>query len=122
MRLTPNEDFRVLESGIGLTDLAKNTASSSDVGLDPHYDIANFVEKIERFAPGWVAFHGKTTAKTVSRSLGHGPTVALGPQSWTVGKTSVFVVPSTSAANRDPKRLEGRSARVDWFRDFAGVL
>jgi len=117
--LSPEEDARVLEFGLGLTDLAKKTAASSDAGLDPHYDIDGFVERIERFAPGLLAFHEKTAARAASKALGHGSTVALGKQPWTIGDASVFVVPSASAANRDPKRLEGRSSRVDWFRDLA---
>jgi hypothetical protein len=77
------------------------------------------VERIERFAPGWLAFHGKTAARAAFKALGHGSTVALGKQAWTIGEVSVFIVPSASAANRDPKRLEGRPSRVDWFRDLA---
>ncbi|MDQ3028648.1 MAG: mismatch-specific DNA-glycosylase [Actinomycetota bacterium] len=117
--LSPEEDSRVLEFGLGLTDLAKKTAASSDAGLDPHYDINGFVERIERAAPRWLAFHGKTAARAASKALGQGSAVALGKQSWTIGETPVFVVPSASAANRDPKRLEGRSNRVDWFRELA---
>lgn len=117
--LSPEEDSRVLEFDLGLTDLAKNTAASSDRGLDPHYDINRLVERIERVTPRWLAFHGKTAGVKASKALGHGSTVALGRQPWTIGETSVFVVPSASAANRDPKRLEGRSSRVDWFRDLA---
>jgi TDG/mug DNA glycosylase family protein len=118
VRLTPEDDARVLEYGIGLTDLAKTTAASSDVGLDAHYDVDGLVERIERYAPRWLAFHGKTAARAVSRSVGHGSTIALGEQPWTVATSRVFVVPSASAANRDPKRLEGRASRVDWFREL----
>lgn len=119
VRLQPDEDARVLEFGLGLTDLAKKTAASSDAGLDSHYDIADFVQRIERFEPQWVAFHGKTAAKAVSRWLGHGSKLSLGQQPWIVASSSVFVVPSASGANRDPKRLEGRASRADWFRDLA---
>jgi double-stranded uracil-DNA glycosylase len=119
--LSPEEDARVLEFGLGLTDLAKKTAASSDAGLAPHYDIDGFVEKIERFAPNWLAFHGKTAARAATKALGQGSAVALGKQSWTLGQTSVFVVPSASAANRDPEHLEGRSSRVEWFRELAAA-
>lgn len=118
VRLAPEDDARALEFGIGLTDLAKKTSASSDVGLDPHYDVDGLVEQMKYYAPRYLAFHGKTAARAVSRSLGHGSTITLGDQPWTVGASWVFVVPSASAANRDPKRLEGRSSRLDWFREL----
>ena len=119
--LTPDDDARVLEFGLGLTDLAKKIAASSDAGLDPHYDIEGFVEKIERFAPAWLAFHGKTAGRAASKALGYGSAISLGPQAWSIGATRVFVLPSASAANRDPKRLEGRASRVDWFSELAAL-
>src|SRR5436190_2238246 len=57
--LFPSTDHRVLEFGVGLTDLAKKIAASSDRGLRKHYDVDGFVTKIERYRPAWVAFHGK---------------------------------------------------------------
>lgn len=119
VRLAPEQDARVLEFGLGLTDLAKRIAASSDAGLDRHYDIDGFVEKIERIAPAWLAFHGKTASRAASKSLGHGSAISLGQQAWSIGPTRVFVLPSASAANRDPRRLEGRSSRVDWFGELA---
>lgn len=117
--LTPNDDARVLDFGLGLTDLAKKIAASSDAGLGSHYDVEGFVEKIERFAPAWLAFHGKTAGRAASKALGQGSGISLGQQAWSIGATRVFVLPSASAANRDPKRLEGRSSRLGWFRDLA---
>jgi TDG/mug DNA glycosylase family protein len=117
--LTPGEDPRILEFALGLTDLAKTVAASSDAGLGAHYDLEGFVTKIARFAPAWLAFHGKTASKPASKALGYGTSVSLGPQPWFIGTTAAFVLPSASAANRDPKRLEGRSGRVDWFRELA---
>lgn len=117
--LTPEDDARVLEFGLGLTDLAKSVAANSDIGLDLHYDMDRFVALVKRFAPEWVAFHGKTAGKEASKALGHGSTIALGEQPWAIRTSSVFVLPSASAANRDPARLEGRVSRVDWFQDLA---
>lgn len=113
---------RVLEFGIGLTDLAKDVSASSDRGLPGHYDIPGFVEKIERFRPAWLAFHGKEAGRTASKALGHGNHVSLGVQPWTIGESQVFVCPSMSGANRDPERLEGKQSREAWFADLAGLL
>lgn len=120
--LFPSMDHRVLEFGVGLTDLAKRISASSDRGLRGHYDVDAFVSKIERCGPDWVAFHGKEAAKAVSRALGSGGDVSLGEQKWSVGDTRVFVLPSASAANRDASRLEGKTDRVQWFKELAARL
>jgi len=57
--LGPEQDSRVTEFEIGLTDLAKLVAASSDAGLREHYDVMGFIRKVEQFKPGVVAFHGK---------------------------------------------------------------
>jgi TDG/mug DNA glycosylase family protein len=121
VRLTPDADKRILEFGIGLTDLVKGQAASSDTGLIG-YDIAGFEKKIRRFQPDWVVFHGKTAAKEAARGLGVRYSQLLGVQKWRVAGRPVYVVPSTSGANRDPSRLEGRADRLEWFRELAKLL
>lgn len=116
-RLRSEDDYRVLEFGLGLTDLNKADAQSFDRGLA--YDVPTFVGRIAQFAPKWVAFHGKEAAKAASRALGAGRTVSLGAQGWTVADARVFVLPSASGANRTPARLEGRASRADWYRELA---
>jgi len=120
--LSADQDSRVLEFGIGLTDLAKLVAASSDKGLRRHYDIAGFVRKMEEFAPRVVAFHGKEAAQEVSRALGHGRKVRLGSQEWRVAARPVYVLPSASGSNRDPRRLEGKTTRLEWFVDLLGLV
>jgi TDG/mug DNA glycosylase family protein len=120
--LFPSSDRRVLEFGVGLTDLAKKVAASSDRGLRQHYDVPSFIAKIERYQPLWVAFHGKEAANVVSRALGHGGAVAFGTQKWTVANAQTFVLPSASGANRDPSRLEGKADRIEWFKELARLL
>ena len=117
--LTPQADSRILEFGFGLTDNAKNIAVSSDVGLADHYDTRGLVDKTKTYAPQWIAFHGKEAAKVMAHALGHGRKVALGPQDWTIAEANVFGLPNASGSNRNPKRLEGRVHRVDWFRELA---
>lgn len=120
--LVPSTDHRVLEFGVGLTDLAKSVAANSDRGLHSHYDVDAFVAKMKHHRPRWVAFHGKAAAKAVSQGLGHGTSMALGEQMWSIEKIQIFVLPSASAANRDPSRLEGKSDRVEWFEELASRL
>jgi TDG/mug DNA glycosylase family protein len=113
--LTPADDHRVLEYGLGLTDLAKHVAASEDRGLGVHYDVAGFLQRIERYAPRWVAFNGKMAAQQVAKHLKEPRRLSLGRQAWTVGPASVFVVPSTSAAHCDPAFLEGADSKLQWF-------
>jgi TDG/mug DNA glycosylase family protein len=120
--LFPSSDHRVLEFGVGLTDLAKKIAASSDRGLRKHYDVDGFVAKIERYRPAWVAFHGKEAARAVSKALGHRGDLALGRQGWTVRKAQIFVLPSASGSNRDPANWEGKADRVEWFKDLGQLL
>lgn len=120
--LNPTIDYRVLEFGVGLSDLAKGVAAASDRGLRSKYDVRAFMQKIERYRPEWVAFHGKEAAKAVSRAVGKGAEIALGEQSWTVESSKVFVVPNMSGANRDPERLEGKRSRVEWFQELAAKI
>lgn len=121
LRLGPADDQRVLEFGLGLTDLVKSTSAGSDRGLSG-YDIPGFVAKIKQYEPAWVAFHGKEAAKQVSRELRHSSWVAYGQQEWTIGDRPVFVLPSASAANQNPANLEGMRSRVDWFKEFAKLV
>src|SRR5688500_9837408 len=109
VRLMPEEDHRICEFGCGLTDLAKGIAASSDAGLRSHYDVSGFISQIVSFAPQWVAFHGKEAAKEVTRHRGHRGLVRLGIQAWRIGESDVFILPSSSAANRDASRLEGKT-------------
>jgi double-stranded uracil-DNA glycosylase len=121
-RVGPADDTTITSHGIGLTDLAKHVAASSDRGLASKYDIAGFVAKIERHAPAVVAFHGKEAAKAVSRALGYGRDVSLGLQPWRIAESHVFVVPNASGANRNAARLEGKPSRVAWFVELRGLV
>jgi TDG/mug DNA glycosylase family protein len=119
--LGPDSDGRVLEFGIGLTDLVKDRAASSDRGLSG-YDVGRFIVRMKRYRPRWIAFHGKTAAKEVSAFLGLGRSLALGVQTWTVAGIPVYVLPSSSGSNRDPLRLEGKTSRLAWFKAFKRTL
>jgi len=122
VQLRPDDDQGVCKFNLGLTDLAQEVSASSDRGLRPHYRVAKFTSKIELFKPLWVAFHGKEAAKEVARSLKKPSEISLGRQSWLIGNSSVFVLPSASGANRDPARLEGKASRLEWFKELAQIV
>ena len=94
-RLEPAEFPKVLEFGIGLTDVAK-AVSGADSDLPRHgFDAESLRRKITQFAPEALAFNGKRAAKEL-----FGGSVSYGRQSERVGSTVVFVLPSTSGAAR----------------------
>jgi TDG/mug DNA glycosylase family protein len=114
--LTYAEDYRVLEFGIGLTDLVKRpTRSSSDLSLaEARAGAAVLQHKLLTYAPRTVCFNGKGVYAWYSgRRL-----VTLGLQDDTIGQAQVFVMPSTSARN-------GRVQRADkaaYFRDLRRLV
>lgn len=85
----------VLQYGIGLTNLAPD-AVGSDSGIPASsYDVAGLRARIERYAPAILAFVGKRGAQVFL-----GRPVTYGRQPETIGRTAVFVLPSTSGAAR----------------------
>lgn len=90
-RILPSEYRRVLEFGIGLTDMCK-TEFGQDASLSGLGDDARAVRrKVLRYKPRALAFNGKRAA-----SVFFGSRLEYGRQAETVGGTVVFVLPSTS--------------------------
>jgi TDG/mug DNA glycosylase family protein len=116
--LTPEQDAMVLRYDVGLTDLVKTTAASSDSLLRPgDFDVPLFVAKIEAHRPVAVAFNGREAAKRVARFLRE-PEPGLGPASWRVGESRVYVLPSSSGSSADPRHFAPKSSKADWWREL----
>jgi double-stranded uracil-DNA glycosylase len=109
----PDEQFALLEEGIGVTNAAYRTTPGS--GDLRRADFAGSAERLERIArelrPAWLAFVGKEAYRG---AFGSRP--ELGVQERTLGETKLFVLPSTSPANAAVPWDE----RWRWFRDLAG--
>jgi TDG/mug DNA glycosylase family protein len=109
----PDEQFSLLEEGIGVTNAAYRTTPGS--GDLRRADFAGSAERLERIAcelrPRWLAFVGKEAYRGA-----FGTRPELGLQERTLGDTSLFVVPSTSPANAAVPWDERRR----WFRELAG--
>jgi TDG/mug DNA glycosylase family protein len=105
----PEEQFDLLELGIGLTNAAfRTTPGSSDLR---RADFAGSAERLERLAlelrPRAIAFVGKEAYRG---TFGERP--ELGPQQRTFDDVGLFVLPSTSPANAAVPYAE----RLRWFR------
>jgi TDG/mug DNA glycosylase family protein len=90
-RLRPEEYPRLLEYGIGLTDVCK-TEFGADSELSRRAYAPDAVrEKIKRYKPRALAFNGLSPARSVLGRLAR-----YGRQPTLIGETVVFVLPSTS--------------------------
>ncbi|PKB71968.1 MAG: hypothetical protein BZY87_02730 [SAR202 cluster bacterium Io17-Chloro-G6] len=100
--VTAEEDATLLDDGIGFTDVAKRpTPMGSGLrAADFRQWAPALKEKILRFAPRLVCFHGLMAYKAY---LQHGEGVKenpqLGLQERTIGVSKVYVVPNPSPAN-----------------------
>jgi double-stranded uracil-DNA glycosylase len=95
LRIDPPEFNRLLELGIGLTDLVKDAHGRDGVVRSANGDDRKALRvKIETLKPSFLAFTSKNAGKQFL-----GGSVALGPQ-LPINGTRVFVLPSTSPAAR----------------------
>jgi TDG/mug DNA glycosylase family protein len=94
--LQSNEFKKVLEFGIGLTDLNK-AESGVDKELNTKvFDVVGLRRKIEKYKPRILAFTSKNAAKAFfgRRDL------AFGLQSEKLNETGIWILPSTSGQAR----------------------
>jgi double-stranded uracil-DNA glycosylase len=107
--LRPEEDRRVLEWGIGITDCVKRPSrGASDVRPHEFRDAAEaLIERLEGCSPRLLCFNGLMGYRSAID-----PTAQLGLQERTLAGARVIVVPSTSAANAGFRREE----RLEWFK------
>lgn len=99
-QLLPNECFNVLQYKIGLTDLVHNQHGNDNELDDSNYDVLGFTKKIKEHQPKYVAFNGKKAAAFALGFQGKTKKVSYGLQTSTIGKTKLFVLPSTSGSAR----------------------
>jgi TDG/mug DNA glycosylase family protein len=105
----PEEQFALLELGIGLTNAAyRTTKGSGDLRRGDFADSARRLEHLARdLSPRALAFVGKEAFRGA-----FGARPDLGPQLRTLGDVGMFVLPSTSPANAAVPYAE----RLRWFR------
>jgi mismatch-specific thymine-DNA glycosylase len=109
------DDRRMLEFGIGMTDLVKRPTR----GIE-EIDRQEFAEgrvllarKLEEFRPRVVAFNGKTVYEKFA-----GRPCKLGLQKESLYGAQVFVLPSTSGQNAGTER----SVKMRYFKKLAALL
>ncbi|MFL5955516.1 MAG: NUDIX domain-containing protein [Gaiellaceae bacterium] len=117
--LDPQEQFSLLELGIGLTNAASRTTPGSGDLRRADFDAASFEARIRAVAPRAVAFVGKEAYRGL-----YGERPDLGPQLRAISSTGLFVLPSTSPANAAVPYNERRhwfEALRDWLEPVERV-
>lgn len=105
-RLEPESDYRILEFGIGLTNVVKRwSRSANDLeARDFELGVPLLEKKLIDMAPRVVVFNGKMAYQKFRGRPS--ATCGLGWQRQTVGGSRVFVLPSTSGRNGSLTRAE----------------
>ncbi|MDE3190157.1 MAG: mismatch-specific DNA-glycosylase [Acidobacteriota bacterium] len=109
--LDPQEQFTLLDEGIGVTNAAYRTTPGSGDLRKGDFDGTRLERIALELSPRWLAFVGKEAYRG---AFGERP--GLGVQARTLGETRLFVLPSTSPANAAVPWSE----RLRWFRQLAG--
>jgi len=108
------DDRRIIEFGIGLTDLVKRPTRGDEKLTREEFAEGRIVlsQKLEQFAPQVIAFNGIGTFENFAQRP-----CKPGLQKERLYGAQVFVLPSTSAKN-----ATGRSQKLRYFRQLAKVL
>jgi TDG/mug DNA glycosylase family protein len=111
--LDPQEQFSLLELGIGVTNAAARTTPGSGDLRRTDFDRPAFEERIRALTPRAVAFVGKEAYRGLFNERAE-----LGAQRRSIGSAGLYVLPSTSPANAAVPYDE----RLHWFRALAEWL
>jgi TDG/mug DNA glycosylase family protein len=108
------DDKRVIEFGIGLTDLVKRPTKTPDELTREDFAEGRIVlsQKLEEFSPHVVAFNGKHTYEQFAQRK-----CKFGIQKDPLYGSRVYVLPTTTAAD-----ITGNSDKLRHFRKLAQLV
>ena len=112
--LDHRDDKRMIEFGVGLTDLVKRPTRKIEELRREEFAEGRIVlsQKLEQFAPQVIAFNGTATYENFAQRP-----CKPGLQKGRIYGAQVFVLPSTSAHN-----AAGRGLTLRYFRQLAKLL
>ena len=112
--LDHRDDKRMIEFGVGLTDLVKRPTRGIEELRREEFAEGRILlgQKLDQYAPQVIAFNGKTAYERFSQRP-----CKLGLQKGQLYGAQVFVLPSTSGKNA----IE-RGAKLRYFRQLAKLL
>jgi TDG/mug DNA glycosylase family protein len=108
------DDKRLIEFGIGMTDLVKRpTRGIEEIEREEFAEGRVLLgQKLEQFSPRIVAFNGKIVYEKFAQRA-----CTLGLQKGTIYGAKVFVLPSTSG-----QYATGRGPKLRYFRQLAELV
>ena len=115
-----HDDKRVIEFGIGLTDLVKRPSKTSDMLTREDFAEGRIVlsQKLEEFAPRVVAFNGKATYEQFAQRK-----CKCGLQKERLYGARVFVLPATPGSeSSEKKEKKDKKETIQQFRKLAQLL
>ena len=126
VHISMEQDHSLLQYGIGLTDLVKRPTpqASGLTAADYRAGAPVLREKLVRFKPRIVCFHGVTCYRQflvhgeATRLHREGTKLVPGPQEKSIGSSQVFVTPNPSPANAQYS-VEGLAG---WYRELGKFL
>src|SRR5215470_2196689 len=109
-----HDDKRVIEFGIGLTDLVKRPSKTVEEITREDFAEGRFVlsQKLEEFAPRVVAFNGQLTYEQFAQRK-----CKLGLQKELLYGSRVYVLPATPGG-----QPQSKSERLQYFRKLAQLV
>ena len=112
--LEHRDDKRMIEFGVGLTDLVKRPTRGTEELRREEFAEGRILlgQNLDQYAPQVIAFNGKTAYERFSQRP-----CKLGLQKGQLYGAQVFVLPSTSGKNA----IE-RGAKLRYFRQLAKLL
>jgi len=120
--LDTETDYKMLEHGIGLTDIVKRpTRGAADLRAADYREWAPVLrDKLERYEPLIVCFHGAVAYRNYLKyAEGNTATsIELGLQPLAIGHSRVFLVPNPSPANA----AYSLDTIVSWYQALRDLL
>jgi TDG/mug DNA glycosylase family protein len=112
--LTHKDDRRVIEFGVGLTDIVKRPTRTEEEIAREEFAEGRVVlaQKLEQYAPRVVAFNGKNVYEKFSQRK-----CSLGLQKGRLYGARVFVLPSSSGLH-----TAGSGVKLRYFKQLARLL
>ena len=114
--ISSDTDYKMLEQGIGLTDIVKRpTRGASDLRAADYREWAPVLRgKLEQYKPLIVCFHGAVAYRNYLKHAEGNATasIELGLQPLAIGGSRVFLVPNPSPANAS----YSLDTLVGWYR------
>lgn len=99
-KLEPKDCYEINQYNIGLTDLVHTEFGNDNQISNKSYNVERFMSKMKKYQPRYIAFNGKKAASFILGFNGVTRGIQYGLQDGNIGKSKLFILPSTSGSAR----------------------